>query len=1283
MPLLRICRNQILPCLCFIYLASLVGPNSKAFAACGVAKGGKVQVINTGTLGLRVRECAGTSCAQTGGKFDGDQGTVEDGPQTANGFTWWKIRWQDNTVGWSAEAISGTCVLKAESVSVALPTVQTLAATPVGSTSATIRGKTVSDGGSAIVERRFDWGTGTPLNQVVPNSAVSPSGNEFSTTLTQLTPGTTYYFRAWAKNGSTASLAGISPGWSYGDILTFKTTVECTYAISANQRTHSASAENGNVGVTAPGGCAWTATASHNWITLTSANGNGNGTVTYSVSANPNPDQRVGVINIQGQVFTITQQAAACSYTLVPTSRAHGAGAESDTLSVTTSAGCAWTASASANWITITSGSSGSGSGTVRYSVAANTGASARNGTITVQGQSFSITQAGVSCSYAISPASRTHGAGAEENSFNVLTADGCAWTANTSDIWITVKTANGSGNGTISYSVAINPGTTERKGTITVQGQTFAVTQAAQTVSSGPIRLRAPWDKPGDAKPDGTSVTQTQYWAPQSYDQHMTPPYAAGWDSARRGVDFYYASPQQPGVIYWGGGRGLNVRATHDGTATTTKQSCEGKDYYLLTIVSSDGTFRTQYLHHNPSGKQSGSVKAGEIVGTVDSLGCAANPHLMMIVSRKDSTEVGGWRTLPLDDPGEVLLDGEVILSKSRTLRAATVKDGNIYDFLSLPGNSALKRGDRVRVINRSDGLPVRSCGNTTCDPPLAKMTDGKTGVILNGPKIEEDPKNLWVWYEIKWEDNPTNPTTGWSAQGDSSKMWLERTSSTPEPNPTPPASVTATHASNGYLPGGTVTITSTVTFSGQPSALAFEAQIPAGWSYAFGINEPSGIKPAAGDAGTLEWAWLDLPMSPATFSYTLNVPPGESGGKQLKAAVIVLEGGQSRKVSVTPDPLLVTVRAVYHSADTDQNWKISLTEVLRVIGLFNYRSGTTRTGEYHAETGTVDGYNPGPGSQTGRPHSADTDKNWKIALTEVLRVIGLFNYRSGTTRTGEYHEQAGTVDGYAPGPRGTVANSISRQRAISLMSPSVLTATQTAGAATYSASGGTITINCEIAYTGSLSGLAWEAQIPPGWSYVSGANEPASGIKPQVGDTGNLSWAWIDIPPSSVKFSYTLKIPAGEAGEKTITATVTLQETGQPRTMNPAPLALRPDNAPLGPPAEPLEVVLTANTDSVRSGDTVIYTLSVANRGRTTLDRVMMQSRLSELSVLVSNPGDLTGGGYWSDGAGNPIPSWQGGFVPGRLAGWSVGSLEPGQIWRATMRVVMGSSGSSLKNG
>ena len=48
-----------------------------------------------------------------------------------------------------------------------------------------------------------------------------------------------------------------------------------------------------------------------------------------------------------------------------------------------------------ADWIVITEGARGSGRGDVRFSVAPNTSATSRTGTLTIAGQTFTVTQAG------------------------------------------------------------------------------------------------------------------------------------------------------------------------------------------------------------------------------------------------------------------------------------------------------------------------------------------------------------------------------------------------------------------------------------------------------------------------------------------------------------------------------------------------------------------------------------------------------------------------------------------------------------------------------------------------------------------------------------------------------------------------------------------------------------------------------------------------------------------------------------------------------------------------
>jgi len=91
-------------------------------------------------------------------------------------------------------------------------------------------------------------------------------------------------------------------------------------------------------------------------------------------------------------------------------------------------------------------------------------------------------------------------------------------------------------------------------------------------------------------------------------------------------------------------------------------------------------------------------------------------------------------------------------------------------------------------------------------------------------------------------------------------------------------------------------------------------------------------------------------------------------------------------------------------HSSDTSADFAISLSEVMRVIQLFNL-SG------YHCSTDSEDGFAPGAGGQSCEPHDADyAPQDWRIDLSELLRVLQMYNL-------GVYSECGGTEDGFCPG--------------------------------------------------------------------------------------------------------------------------------------------------------------------------------------------------------------------------------------------------------------------------
>jgi len=92
------------------------------------------------------------------------------------------------------------------------------------------------------------------------------------------------------------------------------------------------------------------------------------------------------------------------------------------------------------------------------------------------------------------------------------------------------------------------------------------------------------------------------------------------------------------------------------------------------------------------------------------------------------------------------------------------------------------------------------------------------------------------------------------------------------------------------------------------------------------------------------------------------------------------------------------------FHSADVNENLIIDLNELLRGIQLFN-------AGEYFCDAGSEDGYSVITGSRDCVPHSSDykDTPDWRVSLTELLRLIQFFNVRG-------YVPSVTTEDGFEP---------------------------------------------------------------------------------------------------------------------------------------------------------------------------------------------------------------------------------------------------------------------------
>jgi hypothetical protein len=174
-------------------------------------------------------------------------------------------------------------------------------------------------------------------------------------------------------------------------------TAPCGYGMSPTSRFFPISGGPGNINISTTSSCNWTATATEEWITITSADsGSGNGLVTYEVRENFTASARQAFVSISGNNHIIVQDGGLgedCGYSISPSYQGFPATGGGGTVNIFADERCAWQAVASTSWIIITSSSSGIGNATVSFTVEANTGGPARKGTITIGGQVFAVKQ--------------------------------------------------------------------------------------------------------------------------------------------------------------------------------------------------------------------------------------------------------------------------------------------------------------------------------------------------------------------------------------------------------------------------------------------------------------------------------------------------------------------------------------------------------------------------------------------------------------------------------------------------------------------------------------------------------------------------------------------------------------------------------------------------------------------------------------------------------------------------------------------------------------------------
>jgi hypothetical protein len=183
--------------------------------------------------------------------------------------------------------------------------------------------------------------------------------------------------------------------------------------------------------------------------------------------------------------------APGCSVGLSTASASFDSRGGNGTVSVRAANACNWTVTTNDAWVTFTTPTTGNGDGTVGYTVAANGSGPARSATLSVSGQSFTVSQSGVAsspppvqtCTYTAAPTSADFKSAGGTGTVTVTADGGCAWTATTQASWLSITSGkSGAGKGSVTYTVAPNNTKHSRSGTIIAAGRTVTISQAGSS---------------------------------------------------------------------------------------------------------------------------------------------------------------------------------------------------------------------------------------------------------------------------------------------------------------------------------------------------------------------------------------------------------------------------------------------------------------------------------------------------------------------------------------------------------------------------------------------------------------------------------------------------------------------------------------------------------------------------------------------------------------------------------------------------------------------------------
>ncbi len=254
----------------------------------------------------------------------------------------------------------------------------------------------------------------------------------------------------------------------------------------------------------------WKITNPGEWFTFSTLSGRGNATVTVTAPANGSVYAKrteltitageAGGATVASEPVLVYQHGEPMVFEASPAPSVvyWGADAQSSSFAITTNAD--WTATSDRPWLSV-SLVAGTGTSTVTFSAPAHTGSSSRSTFVRIalpgleQYKNFQLVQLP---SY-VSPTAVDFAAGGESKTVQINYLG--SWSLSSTDPWLTITPASGSGPATVTLTATTNPAGTLRSGKVTARytyaggtpTQTLTVTQQGATLAVAPAALALP----------------------------------------------------------------------------------------------------------------------------------------------------------------------------------------------------------------------------------------------------------------------------------------------------------------------------------------------------------------------------------------------------------------------------------------------------------------------------------------------------------------------------------------------------------------------------------------------------------------------------------------------------------------------------------------------------------------------------------------------------------------------------------------------------------------------